>query len=101
MPVVSNGGKTITIHIKSGIKYSPPLQNRTVKAADIKYAMTRCGFPSVGNGYFGAYYSSIKGAAAVAAGKSKEIPGITAPNDTTLVINTDTPVGVLANAQAL
>jgi len=30
-PKLSNGGKTITIKIKSGIKYSPPLQNRTVK----------------------------------------------------------------------
>ena len=101
MPVVTNGGKTITIKIKPGIKYSPPLQNRTVKAADIKYAITRCGFPSVGNGYFGVYYSEIKGAADVLAGKSKDLPGVATPNDTTLVINTDKPVGVLADAQAL
>src|SRR5438128_8182015 len=33
-PKVSNGNKTITITIRSGIKYSPPLQNRTVKTAD-------------------------------------------------------------------
>src|SRR6266542_2639785 len=36
-PKVSNGTKTVTVTIKSGIKYSPPLQNRTVKTADIKY----------------------------------------------------------------
>src|SRR6266545_4077683 len=33
LPKSSNGGKTLTITIQSGIKYSAPLQNRTVKAA--------------------------------------------------------------------
>src|SRR5215467_16395175 len=56
MPQISNGGKTLTIKLKSGIKYSPPLQNQTVKAADIKYAMERCFATSVGNGYAFAYY---------------------------------------------
>src|ERR1700736_452203 len=56
LPTVSDGGKTLTFHIKSGIKYSPPLQNRTVKAADISYALTRCLWPKTGNGYAGSYF---------------------------------------------
>ena len=101
LPQVSDGGKTLTIKIKSGIKYSPPLANQTVKAADIKYAMERCFLPQVGNGYSGAYYSSITGSSAFAAGKASEISGIQAPDDTTLVIKLDKPVGVLADANAL
>src|SRR5918912_416628 len=61
MPKVTDGGKTITVTIKSGIKYSPPLQNRTVKTADVKYAMERCFLPQVGNGYASVYYAEIEG----------------------------------------
>jgi peptide/nickel transport system substrate-binding protein len=101
MPVVSNGGKTLTITIKSGIKYSAPLQNRTVTAADIKYALNRCLTARTGNGYAGSYFSSISGSAAVLAGKATSASGIQAPNATTLVLKLDSPEGVLANAQAL
>jgi peptide/nickel transport system substrate-binding protein len=101
LPAVSDGGKTVTIKIKSGIKYSAPLADQTVKAADIKYAMERCFLPQVGNGYSGAYYSDIVGSKEYAAGKASEISGIQAPDDTTLVLKLDKPVGVLADANAL
>jgi peptide/nickel transport system substrate-binding protein len=100
-PVVSDGGKTITITIKSGIKYSAPLQNRTVQAADIAYAMNRCLVPRTGNGYAGAYFTPIVGATAVLGGKATKASGITAPNATTLVLKLATPEGILANGQAL
>ena len=61
LPEVSNGGKTVTIKIKPNIKYSPPLQNRRVKAADVKYALERCFLPQVGNGYANVYYGDIEG----------------------------------------
>jgi peptide/nickel transport system substrate-binding protein len=100
-PQISNGGKTLTIKIKSGIKYSPPLQNQTVKAADIKYAMERCFSTSVGNGYALSYYSGIVGTPSAPTATPKNISGIQAPNDTTLVLQLKQPVGVLANANAL
>ena len=101
LPVLSNGGKTLTIHIRSGVHYSPPLAGRTVAAADIKYAMERCFLSQVGNGYAFAYYSSIVGVPAAPVSKLPNITGIQAPNPTTLVINTKVPVGVLANGNAL
>jgi peptide/nickel transport system substrate-binding protein len=101
LPVASNGGKTLTIHIRSGIHYSAPLQNRTVTAADIKYGLERCLNPAIGNGYAGSYFSAIVGAADVLGGKSKSASGIQAPNATTLVINLQHPVGVLATGEAL
>src|SRR5437588_1281106 len=101
LPTASNGGKTVTVKIRSGIKYSAPLQNRTVKAADIKYALERCFLPQVANGYSGAYYGNIDGAAAFQSGKAKEVSGIQTPDDTTLVIKTTQPQGVLATGGAL
>ena len=102
LPQVSHGGKTITIKIRPGIKYSPPLQNRTVKAADVKYALERCIKPEpVENGYAGSYYGNIVGAQDVIAGKATHVSGITAPDDTTLVIRTTKPQGVLTTGAAL
>ena len=100
-PELSDGGKTITIKIQTGIKYSPPLQDRTVKSADIKYALERCFLPQVGNGYAGSYYTSITGVQEFKDGKADEISGITTPDDTTLVIKTDEPSGVLTTGNAL
>jgi peptide/nickel transport system substrate-binding protein len=102
-PKVSADKKTITITIRTGIKYSPPLQNRTVKTADIKYGLERCFLPQVGNGYANTYYGDIEGIEAYTSGKAKEISGIQTPDDTTLLIKTTKPVGVVtfANGGAL
>src|SRR4029453_1375640 len=40
MPTVSNGGRTVTVHIRSGVRFSPPV-NREVTSADVKYAIER------------------------------------------------------------
>jgi peptide/nickel transport system substrate-binding protein len=101
LPTVSNGGKTITIHIRSGIHYSAPLASQTVTSADIKYAMDRCYAASVANGYAFLYYSNIAGAPTKPASKVPDVSGIQTPDPTTLVINTTVPVGVLDSAQAL
>jgi peptide/nickel transport system substrate-binding protein len=103
LPEASKDRKTITIKIQSGIKYSAPLQNRTVKTADIKYALERCFLPQVGNGYANTYYSDIEGVDAFKSGKAKEISGIQTPDDQTLVIKLTKPAGVLtfANGGAL
>ncbi len=101
LPVISNGGKTITVTIKPGVKYSAPLQNRTVKAADIKYAIERCFLPQIGNGYVNIYYADIVGSDAYKSGKASTISGIETPNNTTLVLKTTKPAGVLTSGRAL
>ena len=100
-PVVSNGGKTITVKIKTGIKYAPPHQTRVVKSADFKYALERCFLPSVSNAYSSVYYSDIAGVKAYQAGKAKEISGIKTPDDSTLTITTTRPSGLLTTGNAL
>src|SRR6478672_9978326 len=60
-PQLSDGGKTMTIKIRSGVKYSPGPVKRTVKAADFKYSLERCFLPQIGNGYVNAYLGDIDG----------------------------------------
>src|ERR671935_257498 len=61
MPTVSADGKTVTVKIKQGIRFSPPV-NREVTSADVKYAIERGFSASVANGYAAAYFSAIQGA---------------------------------------
>jgi peptide/nickel transport system substrate-binding protein len=100
-PVVADGGKTITIHIRPGVHYSAPLASRTVAAGDIKYAMERCFAASVGNGYAFTYYANIVGAPSKPTPTVPNVSGIQAPNPTTLVIKTTVPQGVLTVPNAL
>lgn len=102
LPQVSDDGKTLTMKIRSGIRYSPPLQNRTVKASDIKYAMERSFLPQVANAYVGVYWTSISGVKDYQDGKADEVSGIVADDAAgTLTLKLDKPSGVLATAQAL
>jgi len=101
MPVLSDGGKTLTIHIRPNIHYSAPLSSQTVTTADIKYAMERCALASVGNGYAFTYFPKIVGYPQAPVSKLPSVTGIQTPNATTLVIKTSEPVGVLTTANAL
>jgi peptide/nickel transport system substrate-binding protein len=100
-PVVSNNGKTVTVKIRQGVKFSPPV-NREVTAADVKYAMERDFLPQVGNGYAKAYWGDIIGSDAMASGKAKEISGITTPDKFTLKIQLKRPTAsIVIGAMAL
>ena len=52
-PEVSADAKTITIKIRPGVKFSPPV-NRAITSKDVKYAIERGFFNTVNNGYAGA-----------------------------------------------
>jgi peptide/nickel transport system substrate-binding protein len=98
---ISSDGKTITIKIKKGVKFSPPV-NREVTTADVKYAMERDFLPQVGNGYANSYWPDIIGAKDMASGKAKEIKGITTPDKYTLKIQLDRAVApIVIGAMAL
>jgi peptide/nickel transport system substrate-binding protein len=88
---VSNGGKTYTFKLKSGIKFGPPL-NREVTSKDILFAFQRIGTPSLVAQY-AFYYDVIKGMAAFKAGTSKVIAGIKTPDLKTIIFNLTVPTG--------
>jgi peptide/nickel transport system substrate-binding protein len=84
-PEISPDNKTITVKIKSGVKYAPPV-NREVKAQDIKYAFERAFSKEVPSGYAGAYFNTIVGTPDKPnSGDIKPISGIETPDDHTIV----------------
>jgi peptide/nickel transport system substrate-binding protein len=96
---LSDGGKTVTVHIRTGVRFSPPV-NRAVTSADVKYAIERGFNPTVANGYT-SYFSDLVGAPAKPKGYTP-IPGIQTPNKTTIVFKLTKPTGrVVAGALAL
>jgi peptide/nickel transport system substrate-binding protein len=80
---ISEGGRTITVHIRKGVHFSPPV-NREVTSADVAYAIERGANPNVGNPYFEAYFSSLQGFKQAHGGP---FPGITTPNPSTIVFH--------------
>jgi peptide/nickel transport system substrate-binding protein len=84
---ISDGGKTITVHIRKGVHFSPPV-NREVTSADVAYAIERGANPNVGNPYFEAYFSSLQDFKQANGGP---FPGITTPDKSTLVFHLTEP----------
>jgi peptide/nickel transport system substrate-binding protein len=84
-PQVAEDGCTVTVTIKDGVKFSPPV-DRAVTTKDVKYAIERGFFNSVNNGYAGPYFGTLKGAK-VGAKPGSKIPGIETPDDKTIVFN--------------
>jgi peptide/nickel transport system substrate-binding protein len=50
MPEVSADGRTVTVHLRAGVRFSPPV-NREVTADDVRYAIERGFFRTVRNPY--------------------------------------------------
>jgi peptide/nickel transport system substrate-binding protein len=97
MPTVSNGGRTVTVHIRHGVKFSPPV-NREVTSADVKYAIERGFDAAVGNGYAGAYFGVIKGAPTKIVNTVPNISGIQTPDKYTVVFQLTKPSGIFVGA---
>jgi peptide/nickel transport system substrate-binding protein len=81
-PQIGADKKTVTVKIKPGIKFSPPV-NRAVTSKDVKYAIERAFSANVPNGYV-ATYMPIKGAPPKPTPGVKPISGITTPDDQTI-----------------
>jgi peptide/nickel transport system substrate-binding protein len=89
MPQVSDSGKTLTVHIKSGWKFSPPV-NRAITSKDVAWAFQRMFNSNTQNGYASGYFPI---AGAKAATTDAQISGISTPNDTTIVFHLTKPFG--------
>ncbi len=102
---ISDGGKTVTVHIQPGVRFSPPV-NRAVTSADVAYAIERGANPNVANPYFAAYFGAASPSPLLGAESPKytggPIPGITTPNSTEIVFKMSKPGAVtLINALSL
>ncbi len=90
-PEITNGGKTVTVHIKKGIHFSPPV-NREVTSEDVAYAIERGANPNVANPYIQSYFKSIEGVPTATGGPIK---GIETPNKDEIVFHLTEPKGQL------
>jgi peptide/nickel transport system substrate-binding protein len=100
MPTVSADGKTVTVQLKRGVRFSPPV-NRAVTSADVKYAIERGFSASVANGYAGAYFSVIQGAPTATPKFPEPISGIETPNPYELVFHLTRPEAIFTSALSL
>jgi peptide/nickel transport system substrate-binding protein len=97
-PEISADGKTITIKIRHGVHFSPPV-NREVTSADVAYGMERVASPNVANPYYLGYWTAIEGMEKSTGGP---IPGIKTPDKYTLVLKLTEPVApIVIGAMAL
>src|SRR5919197_2504661 len=100
MPTVSADGKTVTVKLKHGIRFSPPV-NREVTSADVKYAIERGFSASVANGYAAAYFGVLQGAPTTPPKFPTPISGIETPDKFTLVFHLTKPDGIFTGALSL
>jgi peptide/nickel transport system substrate-binding protein len=92
-PQVAPDGRTVTVQIRRGVRFSPPV-NREVTSGDVKYAIERGFFRTVANPYASQYFRDLTGARAGAPPGTK-IAGLETPDDQTLVLRLTKPRGGL------
>jgi len=96
LPKISNGGKTYTLFLRPGLKYS---DGTPVKASDFPFAVERMIQLNSGGSPF---YLSIEGAEEFAETKQGPIPGIETDDKTgEIVINLEKPRGTFVNELGL
>ena len=92
-PEISSDSKTVTVKLKEGVKFSPPV-NREVTSEDVKYAFERSTNPNVANPYVHAYFDAVEGVKEATGGPIK---GITTPDKHTIVFKLTEPKGQLVS----
>ncbi|HET9104483.1 MAG TPA: ABC transporter substrate-binding protein [Solirubrobacteraceae bacterium] len=99
---ITDGGRTVTVHIQKGVRYAPPV-NREVTSADVAFAIERGANPNVSSPYFPSYFGSAAPAplrGMTAGYQGGPVPGITTPNQDTIVFHMSKP-GAAYLVQAL
>jgi peptide/nickel transport system substrate-binding protein len=97
-PQISADNRTITVRLKPGIRFAPPI-NREVTSKDVKYGFERAFSSHVPSPYASVYFGDIVGAPAKP-GPIADIPGIETPDDHTIVFELRRPSATFV-AQAL
>src|SRR5215472_12169841 len=97
LPTVSNGGKTYTFTLRSGLHYS---DGTPIKASDVPYALERdIKIPWQAASFISAY---VQGGTAYANGKAKTISGITTDDAAgTITVNLVSPFAPIVDIFAL
>jgi peptide/nickel transport system substrate-binding protein len=87
----SADGLTWTFHLKSGVKWAPPL-DRAVTSADFEYAFERMNTKSIVAQY-GFYYNGVIEGMTGEEKSPKPVSGIETPDDSTIIFHLSQPTG--------
>jgi peptide/nickel transport system substrate-binding protein len=99
-PQISQDQKTVTVTLKHGVKYAPPV-NREVTSKDIKYGFERAFSKHVASPYASTYFNAIVGVPSEP-GEIRDISGIKTPDAHTIVFELSTPsAAVFSQALAM
>ena len=96
-PALSPDSKTLTFKLRQGVKFH---NGRAVVAGDFIYSWERMLIPKLAS-WATSYLTSVVGANAMIAGKTKHLEGVEAPDDHTLVVHLTAPDFTILNAFAL
>jgi peptide/nickel transport system substrate-binding protein len=98
MPAVSDHGRTYTFHMRTGVRFSPPV-NRQVEPSDLKFSIER--LFRINSGGVG-FYSGIVGASHYAGTRKGGISGIVADDPThTITFHLTQPDGTFLEYMAI
>ena len=92
VPTPTDGGLTYTFHLKSDIKWAPPV-NREITSQDIAYAFQRLNDATLVPEYPYYYDGVIRGLTGTATKPTTHISGIVTPNPTTIIFHLTKPTG--------
>ncbi|MGH3185627.1 MAG: ABC transporter substrate-binding protein, partial [Streptosporangiaceae bacterium] len=96
-PILSADSTTLTFKLRQGVKFH---NGRAIVASDFIYSWERMLTPVLAS-WATSYLTSIVGANAMIAGKTKHLEGVEAPDDHTLVVHLTAPDFTILNAFAL
>jgi peptide/nickel transport system substrate-binding protein len=91
-PQISSDLKTITVKIRPGVKFSPPV-DREVTSKDVEYAFDRFFSANVA-GQYPSYFGSVQGVPSTPTKGVQSISGVTTPDDRTIVFKLSRPEAV-------
>src|SRR5918997_7087981 len=90
-------GSTYTFHLRANAAFH---DGRIIKAADVRASMLRALSPGTSGGRSWPLFP-IRGARAYSAGASKEVDGISIPDDSTVVLRLEEPLNVFPKLLAM
>ncbi len=88
-PVITDGGRTLTVRLRRGVRFSPPV-DREVRSRDVAYAIERA-FSAGVSGPFAGYFGDLVGVPSAPTPTVRRISGITTPDAHTIVFRLKAP----------
>lgn len=87
---ISPDGRTYTFHLRDNARFQ---NGRPLTSADVKYSLERALWKETRSGVAATYLAGIAGSADAAAGRRRDLPGVSTPDAHTVVIRLTGPRG--------